>query len=98
MAVDGTWNISMETPLGTREASLRLQSSGSALTGTMSGEAGSIDIYDGSVNGNQVAFKVDITQPMPLTLEFSASVAGDALSGSVKLGMFGNAPVTGQRG
>ena len=35
---------------------------------------------------------------MPLTLEFSAAVDGDRLSGSVKLGMFGDAPVTGTRG
>ena len=98
MAIDGTWKIAMETPLGTREASLLLQASGGALTGKMSGEAGAIDIYDGSVSGNHFAFKVDITQPMPLTLEFSASVNGDALSGNVKLGMFGSAPVAGQRG
>ena len=97
MAIDGTWKIAMETPLGTREASLQLQASGGTLTGKMSGEAGSTDIYDGSVSGNQGSFKVDITQPMPLTLEFSVTADGDALSGSVKLGMFGNAPVTGAR-
>ena len=98
MAVDGNWKISMETPMGTREAQLALSASGGGLSGTMSGEAGSTDIYDGTVNGNQVAFKVDIVQPMPLTLEFSATIAGDALSGSVKLGMFGTAPLTGTRG
>jgi hypothetical protein len=97
MAIDGTWKIAMETPLGKREASLQLHASGGALTGKMSGEAGSIDIYDGSVSGDQGSFKVDITQPMPLTLEFSVTANGDALSGSVKLGMFGNAPVTGER-
>lgn len=98
MSVDGTWNISMETPLGTRNASLSLASSGSTLTGTMSGGGGSIAIRDGSANGDAVAFKVDISNPMPMTLEFSATVAGDAISGSVKLGMFGDAPVSGTRG
>jgi hypothetical protein len=97
MAVDGTWKVAMETPMGTREASLALQASGGALTGKMSGEGGSMDIYDGTVSGSQVSFKVDITQPMPLTLEFSAAIDGDTLAGSVKLGMFGNAPLTGAR-
>ncbi|MGO8914599.1 MAG: hypothetical protein ACLQJR_01665 [Stellaceae bacterium] len=97
MAVDGMWKIAMETPMGTRNATLTLSSSGGALSGTMAGEAGSIDIYDGKVSGDQVSFKVDITQPMSLTLDFTAAIAGDSLSGSVKLGMFGDAPLSGAR-
>lgn len=97
MAVDGTWKIAMETPLGTREAQLTLQASGSALSGRMAGEAGATDIYDGSVSGDQIAFKVDIVEPMAMTLEFSAAVSGNSLSGSVKLGMFGSAPLSGTR-
>jgi hypothetical protein len=97
MAVDGTWKIAMETPMGTRDAMLTLSSGGGALTGSMSGEAGSIDIYDGKVSGDQVSFKVDITQPMSLTLEFTAAIAADSLSGTVKLGMFGDAPLSGRR-
>lgn len=98
MAVDGSWKIAMETPLGTREAALALTSSGGgALTGTMSGDAGAVDIYDGKVNGDTISFKVDVTQPMTLTLEFSAAVAGNTLSGTVKLGMFGDAPLSGTR-
>jgi len=98
MSVDGTWKIAMETPLGTRNATLSLASSGGILTGTMSGEAGSTAIHDGSASGDAVAFKVDISEPMAMTLEFSATVAGDALSGKVKLGMFGDAPLSGTRG
>lgn len=97
MAVDGTWKIAMETPMGTRQATLTLSSRGGPLTGAMSGEAGAIDIYDGKVSGDQVSFKVDITQPMSLTLDFTATIAGDSLSGTVKLGMFGDAPLSGTR-
>jgi hypothetical protein len=97
MAVDGTWKIAMDTPMGTRNATLSLTASGAKLTGKMSGDAGTTDIADGAVNGNQVSFKVDITNPMPLTLEFSAAINGDALSGTVKLGMFGDAPLSGTR-
>jgi hypothetical protein len=97
MAVDGTWQVAMETPLGTRNARLTLATSGGGLAGSMSGEGGSIDIYDASASGNQVSFKVDITQPMSLTLEFDATVSGDTISGSVKLGMFGDAPLSGTR-
>lgn len=97
MAVDGTWKIAMETPMGTREATLTLAASGGGLTGTMSGDAGAIEIYDGKASGDKVSFKADITQPMSLTLEFNAAVAGNSLSGTVKLGMFGDAPLSGTR-
>jgi hypothetical protein len=97
MSATGAWNISMETPMGTRKAQLNLTEEGSTLTGTMSGDAGSTPIADGKVDGNKLFWKTDITQPMPLTLEFSATVDGGSLSGSVKLGMFGNAPLTGSR-
>jgi hypothetical protein len=98
MSVDGTWNVKMETPMGTRAAAVTLKADGAALTGTMGGAEGTTDIYDGTANGNSVTWKTDISQPMPLTLEFSATVDGDAISGSVKLGMFGNAPLSGTRG
>ena len=98
MSVDGNWQIAMETPLGTRNATLSLAASGGALTGKMSGDGGAVDIEDGTVNGSRIAFKVDITSPMPLTLEFSATIDGNALSGTVKLGMYGDAPLSGTRG
>jgi hypothetical protein len=97
MSVDGTWKIAMETPLGTRQASLALSAAGGVLRGTLSGEAGTTAIENGRVSGNDIAFTVDITQPMSMTLEFSATVTGEAMTGSVKLGMFGTAPLTGTR-
>jgi hypothetical protein len=97
MAIDGSWKIAMETPMGTRNATLALATNGGALTGKMSGDAGSIDIYDATASGNKVSFKVDITQPMALTLDFNATIDGDKLSGSVILGMFGNASLSGSR-
>jgi len=97
MAIDGTWKVAMETPMGTRNATLSLSTSGGGLTGKMSGDAGSIDIYDAKASGDHVSFKVDITQPMPLTLEFAAAIDGDKLSGSVTLGVFGDAPLSGTR-
>jgi hypothetical protein len=98
MSVDGTWNVKMETPMGTRAAVLTLKADGGTLTGTMGGDGGTTDIYDGNANGDNLAWKTNIVQPMALTLEFTAAVSGDLLSGSVKLGMFGNAPLSGTRG
>jgi hypothetical protein len=97
MAIDGTWSADMETPMGTQTISLQLASAGTTLTGNMSGSGGSVEIFDGHVDGNEASWKADIKQPMPLTLEFSVTLDGAAMSGSVKLGAFGDAPLTGKR-
>ncbi len=95
--VDGTWNIKIETPMGTRAAVLTLKADGGTLTGTMGGDSGATEIFDGTVSGNNVTWSARITQPMALTMEFTAAVSGDSITGTVKLGMFGNAPLSGVR-
>ena len=98
MAVDGTWKLTVNTPMGAQESTLVLQSSGSALTGTQSaGSSEGRPIDSGTVNGNNIAWKSSITKPMPMTLEFTATVNGDLMSGSVKLGMFGSQSFSGVR-
>jgi hypothetical protein len=97
MAVDGTWNLTMSTPMGERNATLSLKSSGGTLTGTQGADGNSTEIFDGTVNGDDVAWKVSITNPMPLTLDFSGKVAGDSISGEMGIGPMGSFPFTGIR-
>jgi hypothetical protein len=87
----------MNTPMGAQEGTLELQTDGGSLTGKMKGAQGEIDLKDGSADGDKLAWKADITTPMPMTLEFSATVDGDKMSGNVKLGAFGNATFEGTR-
>jgi hypothetical protein len=98
MVVDGTWNLTMETPMGERTSTLVVKAAGGKLEGTQSAEGQTADIVDGTVDGNNVGWRVSITQPMPLTLEFSGAVDGDAMSGTVQLGMFGSSPFRATRG
>ncbi len=97
MAVDGNWNITMSTPMGDRKATLSLKSAGGTLTGTQGADGNSAEIFEGTTNGDDVAWKVSITNPMPLTLAFTGKVAGDAISGEMGLGPMGNYPFTGTR-
>ena len=97
MAVDGNWNITMSTPMGERNATLSLQSSGGKLTGVQGAEGNTGEIFDGTVNGDDVAWKVSITNPMPLTLEFTGKVAGDGISGEMGIGPMGSFPFKGAR-
>jgi hypothetical protein len=97
MAVDGNWNLVMTTPMGERNATLSLKSSGGTLTGTQAADGNSTEIFDGTVNGDDLAWKVSITNPMPLTLEFTGKVTGDAISGEMGIGFMGSFPFTGKR-
>jgi hypothetical protein len=97
MAVDGNWNITMSTPMGDRNATLSLKNAGGVLTGTNSADGNSTDIFDGTANGDDVAWKVSITDPMALTLAFTGKVAGDAISGEMGIGPMGSYPFTGTR-
>jgi hypothetical protein len=98
MSVDGNWSLVMATPLGERQSSLSVKTDGGALVGSQTADGNSTPIFDGSVNGNNVAWKVSITDPMPMTLEFSGAINGDEISGSVTLGPFGNSSFSGRRG
>jgi hypothetical protein len=97
MAVDGKWEIVINSPLGAQKASLDIATNGSALTGTQQAAQGSGPLENGKVDGNNVTWSAKITSPMPMTLDFTGTVDGDKLSGSVKAGSFGSFPFTGNR-
>ena len=97
MAVDGDWKLVLETPMGPQEARLTVVStSAETFDGVLNGASGQ-QTFVGSIEGNTLIWQTDITNPMPLTLDFNVTVEGDSLTGSAKLGMFGDAPVTGAR-
>ena len=49
------------------------------------------------IDGNDISYKFKITSPMAIEVEVTATVDGDSISGSAKLGAFGNAKITGNR-
>src|ERR1700692_770214 len=97
MAVDGNWNITMSTPVGDRNATLSLKNAGGTLTGTQAADGNSAEIFDGKANGDDVAWKVSITNPMPLRVEFTGKVSGDRIYGERGICPNGSFPFKGTR-
>ncbi len=97
MAVDGTWEITINSPMGAQKAKLELVVQDGALTGTQHAQGSSQPLSNGKADGNTISWSANITSPMPLTLEFSGAVDGDVLKGSVKAGGFGSFPFAGAR-
>src|SRR5262245_6810653 len=97
MAVDGNWNLTMSTPLGERKAMLSVKSAAGTLIGTTGVEGSSSEIFDGRIAGDDVAWKVSIKNPMPVTLAFRGKVSGDSMSGEMGVGPMGSFPFSGAR-
>ena len=96
MSADGDWKITINTPMGAQTVNATITTNGDTFTGSTSGQMGTQSV-EGKVNGDTLVWSTQITSPMPMTLEFEATVSGDSMSGNVKLGAFGSAPLSGVR-
>jgi hypothetical protein len=67
-------SVSLSTPAG--DETLPYGRRGT-LTGSQMADGNTAEIFDGTVNGNQLSWKVSISDPMPLTLEFNGTIDGD---------------------
>jgi hypothetical protein len=83
--------------MGAQAVTLTLATSGNVLTGKAVSPQGEMELTDGTCDGDNLTWKAQLTQPMPITLEFSATVDGDNISGEAKLGSFGSAAFSGTR-
>ena len=96
-SADGTWNITMDSPMGSQQATLTLVTEGASLSGKLAGPQGEMPFEGGTVDGDNLSWSISIEQPMPMQIETTATVDGDSLAGESKLGSFGTAKLTGTR-
>lgn len=97
MSVDGTWDITIESPMGAQRAVLELTRDGDAVGGTGRAMGNTMAVTDGAVDDGRVTFAMRVTRPVPMRLRFDLEVAGDEATGHVVAGPFGKQPVTGRR-
>jgi hypothetical protein len=97
MAVDGTYKIEIDTPIGKQGATLTLKTSGDKLSGTAESMLGKSE-FTGTVKGDTLAWVMDISGPMgQIKLEYTGKVTGNDIAGEVKIGNFGTSPFKGKR-
>ena len=85
--IDGTWTRETQGKNGPQTQTLTLKANGKQLTGKMSGRGGDIDISEGTVDGNNVAFKV--VQDFggnSVTQSYAGTVSGSELKLTVEGG------------
>ena len=96
MSADGNWKLTLNTPMGAQSLTASIKTNGDSFTASTKGPMGEQEV-SGKVDGDTLTWSATITQPMPMTLEFTAKVSGDTMTGSAKLGSFGSAPLSGER-
>ncbi len=97
MALDGTYEIAIKTPMGAQAGKLVLKTDGNTLTGTSEGMMGVDEIQEGKVNGDAFECMVETQSPMgPLKVTMKCKVEGDTLTGEATT-PFGPAPIDGIR-
>ncbi len=97
MSVAGTYECVTKTPMGDQKSEVTINVDGDTFTGSNVGAMGSMELENGKVDGNTLTWTMKMTVPMPMTLEGTATVDGDVLTGSVKAGAFGTFPMNGTR-
>ncbi len=97
MGVAGSYDVVVKSPMGDQKSTLTINPDGDGFTGQMAGGMGSMDIADGKFDGDTLTWKMNMTVPMPMTLDCEATVDGDSIAGTVKAGAFGAFPLTGTR-
>ena len=95
--VDGTYDVTVKSPLGEQKMTLTVNSSGAGWTGSAAGGMGSMDIADGQIDGDTLKWTMNMTVPMPMKLDCTATVDGDSISGQVGVGAFGSFPLNGTK-
>ena len=99
MAIDGTWNLKLQTPMGERPVTVRVTAAGAALSGALVGAAGESPLMDGSMDGAKVAWSTMFTGAMgEMKLDFAGTLDGDAIIGTVQFGAFGSGTFSGTKG
>jgi hypothetical protein len=98
MAIDGTFNVEIDTPIGKQESKLTLKTDGDAVSGSMESPLGAMEFSGGKIKGDNVSWNMEISSPMgKIDLEYSIKISGDDVSGEVKAGNFGSSPLKGKR-
>lgn len=93
----GTWNVTIETPIGNMAVAFEINEDNGTISGTARSDAESVEILDPVADGNRLTWTQNVTTPMKLTLKFDVEVDGDAMTGTSKAGIFPASKLYGSR-
>jgi hypothetical protein len=97
VTVDGTWALTIATPIGTQRVTLTLATRDGVLTGSAARGDDVVALIEPRLDGARLTWSQQITRPLRLTLRFDVVVDGDTMTGAAKAGALPSSRLTGQR-
>jgi D-glucosaminate-6-phosphate ammonia-lyase len=95
--VSGTWELNVESPMGSRASDAVFTQAGETLGGKMVSSRGEVPL-NGTIKGDAVAFGINVNvQGQNLQIDYTGTVTGDTMSGTVVFGSFGDGKWTGKK-
>jgi Cytochrome P450 len=91
------WELTLQTPMGPQVMHAQIARNEASFKGSISSSELAAQEINGKISGNSLTWTVSLTKPVSIKLGFDAKIDGDSMTGSVKLGMFGKAALTGKR-
>ena len=97
MSVDGTWELTIRTPIGKQQATLEITEHDGRLRGVARGDAETVELIDLQLNEGHLTWRQSITKPLRLNLRFDMAVDGDEMAGASKAGRLPSSKATARR-
>lgn len=95
--VTGTWELNVESPMGSRASDAIFTQAGETLGGKMVSPRGEVPL-NGTIKGEAITFGLNVNvQGQNLQIDYTGTVTGDTMSGTVVFGSFGDGKWTGKR-
>src|SRR6185295_10299406 len=96
-SVAGDWNLTIQSPTGTRTVPLTLKQDGEKVTGMFKGPQGELPV-EGTLVGSELKFAFAIPiQGQSLDISMTGKVEGEAVNGTAQFGGFGEGPFSMKR-
>jgi hypothetical protein len=84
MAIDGTYNVEIQAPMGKVTGILRIKADGETLRGSYEAH-GNAQPLTGTITDNDVTFLTAVGDPpKQIKLEFEGKIAGDEITGGAR--------------
>jgi hypothetical protein len=97
MVLEGTWDVTIKTPIGSLAVVYEFTENVGALAGSATLKEETSPLQDLAIDGARVKWRQSVTKPMRLNLDFDVLVAGDRMTGHSRAGRLPRSSVTGVR-
>lgn len=91
------WDCVTRASFGEQASVFTIVRDGDRFTGSNVAEIGVLPVLEGRIEGDRLIWKMPTDKPMKMTLVGKAVIEGDRLVGTVTMGAFGKAEMTGVR-